>query len=133
VAISMRRFLLTKFLSCRATVARRVSSLPVAAKSFRVVSFLGRLLRRATCTRRVTSLTATISLLRVVSANKVLRRATTARQVVPLRAATEFFRRPFFLWARPCSFPRLCIVPTPCICVFRMVLTINIGYFPKQH
>jgi hypothetical protein len=28
---------------------------------------------------------------------------------------------------------KLCILPTQCICVFRMVLTINIGYFPKQH
>jgi hypothetical protein len=72
VATSLRRFPPTKFLSCRATVARRVSSLPVAAKSFRVLSFLGRLLRRATRTRRVTSLTATIRLLWVVSANNIV-------------------------------------------------------------
>jgi hypothetical protein len=27
----------------------------------------------------------------------------------------------------------LYILPTECICVFRMVLTTNSGYFPKQH
>jgi hypothetical protein len=27
----------------------------------------------------------------------------------------------------------LCILPTQCICVFRMVLTINSNYLPKQH
>jgi hypothetical protein len=26
-----------------------------------------------------------------------------------------------------------CIIPTECIFVFRMVLTLNIDYFPKQH
>jgi hypothetical protein len=28
---------------------------------------------------------------------------------------------------------KLCILPTECICVFRMVLTINSDCFPKQH
>jgi hypothetical protein len=28
---------------------------------------------------------------------------------------------------------KLCNLPTECICVFRMVLTINIDCFPKQH
>jgi hypothetical protein len=28
---------------------------------------------------------------------------------------------------------QICIVPTQCICVFRMVLTINSDCFPKQH
>jgi hypothetical protein len=28
---------------------------------------------------------------------------------------------------------KLCILPTQCICVFHVVLTINIGYFSKQH
>jgi hypothetical protein len=28
---------------------------------------------------------------------------------------------------------KLCILPTQCICVFRMVLTINSDCFPKQH
>jgi hypothetical protein len=28
---------------------------------------------------------------------------------------------------------KLCILPTQCICVFRMVLTINSNCFPKQH
>jgi hypothetical protein len=28
---------------------------------------------------------------------------------------------------------KLCILPTQCICVLRMVLTINSDYFPKQH
>jgi hypothetical protein len=27
----------------------------------------------------------------------------------------------------------LCILPTQCVCVFRMVLTINSDCFPKQH
>jgi hypothetical protein len=27
----------------------------------------------------------------------------------------------------------LCILPTQCICVFRMVLTTNSDCFPKQH
>jgi hypothetical protein len=26
-----------------------------------------------------------------------------------------------------------CILPTQCICVFRMILTINSDYFPNQH
>jgi hypothetical protein len=29
--------------------------------------------------------------------------------------------------------PKLYILPTQCICVFRMVLTINSDCFPKQH
>jgi hypothetical protein len=28
---------------------------------------------------------------------------------------------------------KLYILPTQCICVFHVVLTVNIGYFPKQH
>jgi hypothetical protein len=28
---------------------------------------------------------------------------------------------------------KLCILSTQCICVFHVVLTIDIGYFPKQH
>jgi hypothetical protein len=28
---------------------------------------------------------------------------------------------------------KLCILATECVCVFRMVLTINSEYFPKQH
>jgi hypothetical protein len=28
---------------------------------------------------------------------------------------------------------KLCILPTQCIYVFHMVLTINSDYFPKQH
>jgi hypothetical protein len=28
---------------------------------------------------------------------------------------------------------KLCILPTQCICVFRVVLTINTDCFPKQH
>jgi hypothetical protein len=28
---------------------------------------------------------------------------------------------------------KLCILPTHCICVFRMVLTINSDCFPKEH
>jgi hypothetical protein len=28
---------------------------------------------------------------------------------------------------------KLCILPTQCICVFRMVLAINSDCFPKQH
>jgi hypothetical protein len=32
-----------------------------------------------------------------------------------------------------CTTSLLCILPTQCICVFRMVLTINSDYFPKQH
>jgi hypothetical protein len=27
---------------------------------------------------------------------------------------------------------KLCILPTQCICVFHVVLTMNIGCFPKQ-
>jgi hypothetical protein len=29
--------------------------------------------------------------------------------------------------------PKLCILPTECICVFHMVLTVNSDCFPKQH
>jgi hypothetical protein len=32
-----------------------------------------------------------------------------------------------------CNALKLCIPPTQCICVFRMVLTINSDCFPKQH
>jgi hypothetical protein len=35
-----------------------------------------------------------------------LRHATGARRVVPLRAATKFFRHPSFFWVRSCSFLR---------------------------
>jgi hypothetical protein len=31
------------------------------------------------------------------------------------------------------NIPKLCILPTECICVFRTVLTINSDCFPKQH
>jgi hypothetical protein len=31
------------------------------------------------------------------------------------------------------SIHNLCVLPTQCICVFRVVLTINSDYFPKQH
>jgi hypothetical protein len=31
------------------------------------------------------------------------------------------------------NIPPLCILPTQCICVFRMVLTINRDCFPKHH
>jgi hypothetical protein len=32
-----------------------------------------------------------------------------------------------------CNTLKLCILPTQCVCVFRMVLTINSDCFPKQH
>jgi hypothetical protein len=95
---------------CRATFARRVSFLPVAVKSFRVVSSVDKMLRRATCTRRVVPLRAATDPFlgpqypRVVSfVSRILRHA---EWFAPLRVTTAFLRHPSFLWARSCPFLR---------------------------
>jgi hypothetical protein len=39
----------------------------------------------------------------------------------------------YYIYHTPLNTLKLCILSTHCICVFRMVLTINSDCFPKQH
>jgi hypothetical protein len=50
----------------------------------------------------------------------------TIAAIIPLKHNGKYIYHP------PSS-KNLCILPTECICVFRMVLTVNSDYFPKQH
>jgi hypothetical protein len=55
-------------------------------------------------------------------AEKSVRSLTCWRKMVTIYVCTTCY-----------NIQKLCILPTQCIYVFRMILTINSDYFPKQH
>jgi hypothetical protein len=61
------------------------------------------------------------------SRNKQLNRFLRCSHINPLKSNGYYMYHLLF------NTPKSCILPTHCICVFRMVLTINSDCFPKQH